>query len=133
MTIKICIVCNSVEKLAKYKCPSCRSPYCSVSCCKQHKLNGCNKQDENQEVNKQTKHSLQYQYPTQDTIPLERLHLLRQNKKLKDILGNPHLRTILESVNSAENPTELVHEAMLEPIFVEFADECLKVVQVPEK
>lgn len=31
-----CVVCQTVE-LVQYKCPKCRVPYCSVTCCKQHK------------------------------------------------------------------------------------------------
>ena len=31
-----CSVCNNSE-IAKYKCPKCRAPYCSVACCKSHK------------------------------------------------------------------------------------------------
>jgi len=34
---KFCSVCN--EENSKYKCPKCRSFYCSVGCCKKHKEN----------------------------------------------------------------------------------------------
>lgn len=30
-----CVVCG--ENTAKYKCPVCRAPYCSVACCRSHK------------------------------------------------------------------------------------------------
>lgn len=30
-----CVVCG--ENSAKYKCPVCRAPYCSVACCRSHK------------------------------------------------------------------------------------------------
>ncbi|XP_073980998.1 zinc finger HIT domain-containing protein 3 isoform X2 [Rhodnius prolixus] len=134
MTIRrICTVCSSEDEYAKYKCPNCRLPYCSANCWKHHKLEGCNKQEESDELNKQSSSNQRYLYPSEDTIPLGKLHLLRHNKKLKDIVGNPHLKTILEAVNNADDPTQMIHEAMLEPIFVEFADECLKVVQDPEK
>lgn len=48
------------------------------------------------------------------------------------MLDNPHLQDELLRVDSSENPGKDVHKAMLEPIFGEFADECLKIVE-PEK
>ncbi|CAN6713216.1 unnamed protein product [Malus baccata var. baccata] len=35
----VCQVCNEAQ--SKYKCPSCRAPYCSVPCFKKHKENPC--------------------------------------------------------------------------------------------
>ncbi|CAI7787170.1 unnamed protein product [Closterium sp. NIES-54] len=34
-----CVVCQS--QTAKYKCPTCLSPYCSVACCRKHKETPC--------------------------------------------------------------------------------------------
>lgn len=36
-----CVVCG--DKSAKYKCPVCRAPYCSVPCCRTHKEIPCSK------------------------------------------------------------------------------------------
>lgn len=38
--VKICLVCNKSE--AKYKCPTCKLRYCSVPCCKSHRMNSDN-------------------------------------------------------------------------------------------
>ncbi len=54
-----------------------------------------------------------------------------ENVQLKNILSNPHVRTILSSLDSATNPSKLLHEAMQEPIFVEFVDECMKTLNPP--
>ena len=35
MAVKKCVVCSAEG--AKYKCPNCREPYCSVACCRKHK------------------------------------------------------------------------------------------------
>jgi len=35
MEVKKCVVCSA--KVAKYKCPNCREPYCSVACYRKHK------------------------------------------------------------------------------------------------
>jgi zinc finger HIT domain-containing protein 3 len=32
-----CVVCGSEDLSKKYRCPRCRSPYCSLACCKEHK------------------------------------------------------------------------------------------------
>jgi len=32
-----CVACSGVDLSKKYKCPSCRSPYCSLACYKVHK------------------------------------------------------------------------------------------------
>lgn len=55
--------------------------------------------------------------------------ILGQSKELKEILKNPHLRVMLENIDKSDKPDEIMQKAMLEPLFVEFADECLKVVE----
>lgn len=52
-----------------------------------------------------------------------------QSEELKDILKNPHLRDLLEKIDKSEKPDAIMQKAMLEPLFVEFADACLKVVE----
>lgn len=36
---------------------------------------------------------------------------------------------MLSAIDSSSNPAAAMQHAMLEPIFVEFADECLKVIE----
>lgn len=36
-------------------------------------------------------------------------------------------------IDNSSNPTGLIAQAMMEPIFVEFATECLKIVQPPDQ
>lgn len=61
-------------------------------------------------------------------IPVELLSRLGESEELKALLQNPHLRTFLQHVNSTHNPHGFMKVAMREPIFVEFADACLKVI-----
>lgn len=49
------------------------------------------------------------------------------------MLKNPHLRSIILAIDKSENPAKSMENAMQEPIFVEFADECLKVVEPPNE
>lgn len=52
-----------------------------------------------------------------------------QSTELRDLLCNPHLRQLLRSVDDAESKASAMKAAMQEPLFVEFADQCLKVVE----
>ncbi|KAL6853739.1 hypothetical protein ACP4OV_019768 [Aristida adscensionis] len=45
-----CSVCK--EAPPKYKCPSCRTPYCSVTCFKSHKAESCQKTVPQKEISK---------------------------------------------------------------------------------
>ncbi|CAH1404739.1 unnamed protein product [Nezara viridula] len=126
---KVCTYCDSVPK---YKCPNCFIPYCSVKCCQQHKLENCIKPPPPEENNKITEKQ-NISYPTEDTLPLEKLQQLKNSGSVKECLKNPHLRHIMTMIDKSSNPTDLIAQAMMEPIFVEFATECLKVVQPPDQ
>lgn len=52
-----------------------------------------------------------------------------QSTELKKCLENPHVREILELLDKSPHPDRLMQEYMTEPIFTEFVDACLKVVQ----
>lgn len=62
-------------------------------------------------------------------VCLQNLFFPEQNQELKNILCNRHLRDMLSAIDSSSNPAAAMQHAMLEPIFVEFADECLKVIE----
>ena len=47
---------------------------------------------------------------------------------MKELLHNPHLRQILSHLDQTDNKEKAIANAMQEPLFVEFADQCLKVV-----
>lgn len=47
---------------------------------------------------------------------------------MKDLLNNPHLRAMMENLVNTDKPEEAVANAMHEPIFTEFADVCLQIV-----
>ncbi|KAL0102248.1 hypothetical protein PUN28_018648 [Cardiocondyla obscurior] len=123
-----CCVCERDN--AAYKCPKCREFYCSVECCKAHKAQVCQpleireKSEERQQVNER-----RYEFPTEDTVPVKKLQQLRDNKALLKSLENSHLRSMMKEIMNSPNPTEAIALAMREPIFVEMADACLKVVE----
>ena len=51
---------------------------------------------------------------------------------LKDMLSNNHLRAMLNEINSSNEAGRHLESAMQIPIFTEFVDECMKVVDPTE-
>lgn len=68
-------------------------------------------------------------YETLDTLPVEKLKMLEDSDELKNLLKNPHLRNYLKEINSAIKPWNAMKLAMLEPLFLEFSDVCMKVLE----
>ncbi|KOB64469.1 Zinc finger HIT domain-containing protein 3 [Operophtera brumata] len=126
-----CIQCGETSK---YKCPTCQQPYCSVACFKEHKQTPCLKPTEPpRELDSIKEPTSEYDHPTEDTVPLHKLKLLEQSAGLKKCLEEPYMRELLETLDKAYNPDSLIQEYMQEPIFTEFVDACLKVVQPVEE
>ncbi|NXO09666.1 ZNHI3 protein, partial [Oriolus oriolus] len=69
----------------------------------------------------------------QDRVPLQKLQLLGESEELRDLLLNPHLRQLLLTIDRAQDKSSLMRKFMQEPLFVEFADCCLGIVEPPEK
>ncbi|CAB3261588.1 unnamed protein product [Arctia plantaginis] len=126
--------CTQCNVNAKYKCPVCRVPYCSVACYKEHKRNPCSAPPEpERETNATDQSEIEYEFPTEDTVAREILQLLEQSEELKNCLENPHVREILELLDGSPHPDRLIQQYMTEPIFAEFVDACLKIVQPQDK
>ena len=58
----------------------------------------------------------------------EDLVKLQNSAQLRHLLTNTHLRDYLSYINSLECPRGFIRIAMQEPIFVEFADACLRAI-----
>ncbi|XP_076282368.1 zinc finger HIT domain-containing protein 3 [Lasioglossum baleicum] len=128
---KVCCVCEGTT--CSYKCPTCKVPYCSAACYKVHKASNCQpRHQQNKPTSGQKAKGKKYDFPTEDTVPIEKLEQLRYSEGIKDVLRNPHVRDIMRAILVDENPTKAIALAMTEPIFVEMADACLKVVELPE-
>lgn len=72
-------------------------------------------------------------YETLDTVPADKLEKLKDSEELKKLLKNPHLRNYLNEINTAIKPWNAMKLAMQEPLFLEFSDVCLKIVQDEDK
>ncbi|XP_068913944.1 zinc finger HIT domain-containing protein 3 [Tenebrio molitor] len=128
---RLCAVCKGE---GKYKCPICLIFYCSVQCCKKHRENECDvwvKNDDKTPPQPSENRTIP-KYTSADTVPLEKLFLLKEDENLQILLSNPHLRDLLIRVNNSNEPEKMMQMAMQEPLFVEFADVCLKIVEPPD-
>ena len=106
---------------------------CSASCCKSHKETGCEPYKAEPSIEDVPKLRTSYDFPTEDTVPLEKLELLKGSEEVQACLKNPHVRDIVKAILNDINPTEAIRLAMMEPIFVELADACLKVVETSDE
>ncbi|XP_075707008.1 zinc finger HIT domain-containing protein 3 isoform X1 [Rhinoderma darwinii] len=133
-----CCVC-SVET-AKYRCPRCRLRYCSLECCTRHK-EGCVPKEA---LRSSSMTGLSDVLPARgdlleehddnlDAVPLQKLMLLGKSEELKEVLLNTHLQQLLVALDQAENKDQALKKYMQEPLFVEFADKCLSLVDAEEK
>ncbi|KAL8199147.1 UNVERIFIED_CONTAM: hypothetical protein K2H54_035496 [Gekko kuhli] len=148
-----CSVCaEGSPEPAKYRCPSCRARYCSVPCYKKHKEQCISKVDPvpqpastevltgvqrekslNDEVSPWSLGDILTEDEEEDKVPLQSLHRLKDSEELRGLLLNPHLRQLLLTVDQAADKSSLMRKSMQEPLFVEFADCCLRIVEPPEK
>ncbi|NWZ48828.1 ZNHI3 protein, partial [Haliaeetus albicilla] len=142
-----CGVCGAAGA-AKYRCPRCAAGYCSVLCCRTHKGGwvGCGGSRGGVPVAPSpaallsapaggpwSVEDILTEDDEQDRVPLQKLKLLGESEELRGLLLNPHLQQLLLTVDQAEDKSSLMKKYMQEPLFVEFADCCLRIVEPPEK
>nr|XP_008271983.1 zinc finger HIT domain-containing protein 3-like [Oryctolagus cuniculus] len=138
----VCVIC--LEK-PKYRCPSCRVPYCSLTCFRTHKEQ-CNpetrpvekkrsavsakttKPVENQDNDDSVADFLNSD-EEEDRVSLQNLRNLGEAATLRSLLLNPHLRQLIISLDQGDNKAKLMRDYMQEPLFVEFANCCLGIVE----
>ncbi|NXI12520.1 ZNHI3 protein, partial [Irena cyanogastra] len=131
---------------ARYRCPRCGTAYCSVPCCRTHRERCAPDARREREAAgpgspPAPAHSagaledkdVLSEEEEQDRVPLQKLQLLGESGELRDLLRNPHLRQLLLAIDQARDKSSLLRQLMQEPLFVEFADCCLSIVEPPEK
>ncbi|XP_067936276.1 zinc finger HIT domain-containing protein 3-like isoform X2 [Watersipora subatra] len=137
----LCQVCSKVEK--KYKCPKCNIYYCSLGCYKEHKVTSCEAKSERVAIGKVIDQRLDRCSSEStaglvddaqveelgDRVPLSNLQKLSESEELEKLLHNKHMRDYLTALSKSTNPAKAMEKAMQEPLFLEFANECLKVVE----
>ncbi|XP_052513909.1 zinc finger HIT domain-containing protein 3 [Budorcas taxicolor] len=144
----VCVVC--LEK-PKYRCPACRVPYCSLPCFRKHKEQ-CKpaagpvekkirsaltavtqKPVENEDDDDDSVADFLNSDEEEDRVSLQNLKNLGESAALRSLLLNPHLRRLMVDLDQAGDKAELMRACMREPLFVEFADCCLRIVEPPQR
>ena len=138
-----CTICEQAS--AKYRCPQWFITYCSLPCFKLHKDTTCKSPETDRDVPEvQVKTEPAEDFASvfnKPNVPLadgeaetdyvtpEILDKLTTSSELKSRLANRHLRDLIRTIDAAEEPSRLLSEAMQTPVFTEFVDECLRVVE----
>lgn len=132
-----CVSCTNITN--KYKCSKCSAPYCSLSCYQKHKetrqceeLAEAQPKTRYQQLGKnatEEEPTIYAPFSTEDTIPHDLLQKLNNYEPLRQLLYNPHLRSLLQQIDVAYNANLTMTVAMQEPLFIEFANACLRVVE----
>ncbi|XP_013374793.1 PREDICTED: zinc finger HIT domain-containing protein 3 isoform X1 [Chinchilla lanigera] len=185
----VCVICLETPK---YRCPTCRVPYCSVTCFQKHKEQ-CNLKthpvekrrsappvkvaqlEENKDDDSSVADFLNSD-EEEDRVSLQNLKNLEfhcvvwagleltgslslssagitgmchhacpspynfetvtmspgcpgESAPLRNLLLNPHLRQLMVNLDQGDDKAKLMRAYMQEPLFVEFADCCLRVVE----
>ncbi|XP_061326501.1 zinc finger HIT domain-containing protein 3 [Pezoporus flaviventris] len=137
-----CAVCGAAGA-AKYRCPRCAAAYCSVSCCRTHRERCTPEPKREPEASAAlpappadspwSVDDILSEDDERDRVPLQKLKLLGESEELRTLLLNPHLRQLLLTLDQGVDKSSLMKKYMQEPLFVEFADCCLGIVEPPEK
>ncbi|XP_054143323.1 zinc finger HIT domain-containing protein 3 [Melozone crissalis] len=129
---------------ARYRCPRCGSAYCSVPCCRTHRERcapGARREEEAAGPGSPPApagspggpEEIVGEEEEQDRVPPQKLQLLGESAELRELLRNPHLRQLLLALEQARDKSSLLRRLMQEPLFLEFADCCLGIVEPPEE
>ncbi|KAM4619739.1 zinc finger HIT domain-containing protein 3 [Polymixia lowei] len=135
--MQICNVCR--EHTPKYRCPACNIRYCSLGCYKTHKDTCLPVEQpapttlEASSTEPWSVEDLLDEADYVDKVPLQRLQLLGESEGLRNLLCNPHLRQLMRAIDNADAKEDVMKAAMQEPLFVEFSNQCLKIVENGEE
>ena len=65
----------------------------------------------------------------EDRVSLQNLKNLGESAALRSLLLKPHLRQLMVGLNQADDKAKLMRACMQEPLFVEFEDCCLSIME----
>ncbi|KAH8554927.1 hypothetical protein BGW37DRAFT_216846 [Umbelopsis sp. PMI_123] len=128
-----CQVCT--ENASRYKCPTCKIPYCSLNCFKKHKEIPCYETKVQQAPAKQDPQ--QNPSTTKDVLTdddeyllsPDQLRNLSRSEAIHDYLKHPQIRTMISAIDSSTNPTQMLDQARQnDPVFSKLVDEMLYAV-----
>ncbi|ETI42462.1 hypothetical protein F441_12402 [Phytophthora nicotianae CJ01A1] len=137
--VQLCQVCETAE--SKYKCPTCRAPYCSLVCCKKHKETPCEPapvREKPQEPPQPTPAPAtamevdEEDVDGTDKLTDEQMDVLRTSDDVKEMLANPAITQALTQIDSSQDKMKTLEKALLDPAFAKFMYQALDEV-VPAK
>lgn len=117
----ICKVCEKEE--SKYKCPTCRAPYCSLICFKKHKETPCESSATVQEQQSRKEITPIGAPDEEDPSRLtpHDLEKLVYSKEIHDFLEYPQLREIITKLDTSKQPEkDLDLIRAQDPVFDDF-------------
>ncbi|KAL6210882.1 hypothetical protein ACLB2K_016112 [Fragaria x ananassa] len=141
---QVCQVCNEAQ--SKYKCPSCRAPYCSVPCFKKHKETPCASPLHSEDNPKSTcvlpvqseekpsaAPELVVERPITVTEPSavlerEQLEAIASSSELRDALKDESLQKLIESIDCSPDAENELDKAMDMEVFRLFTDKILSTI-----
>ncbi|KAI8371843.1 hypothetical protein BD560DRAFT_395605 [Blakeslea trispora] len=119
----VCNICQEQE--AKYKCPKCRAPYCSLVCFKQHKEIPCEQNaTDDKPVHTFRKEITPIGPPDEEDpsrLTQEDLAKLSYSKEIFEYLKDSQLREIITQIDASKTPERDLDRVRAEfPKFDEF-------------
>ncbi|KAI8149474.1 hypothetical protein BJV82DRAFT_588193 [Fennellomyces sp. T-0311] len=100
----VCAICSDQE--SKYKCPTCKAPYCSIACFKNHKLEPCQPL-----AAPADEHVERKQLPTENTdeddpsrLTENQLTSLAHSSDVAEYLQNPQIRDWVARIDRSMDP-----------------------------
>ncbi|KAJ3166400.1 hypothetical protein HDU88_003268 [Geranomyces variabilis] len=127
----VCLVCQVAP--SKYKCSTCRLPYCSLACYKVHKAVPCSAPVPTEPEPKSKPPRNNNEEDDTSRLSEEQLAKLANSKELKSMVADPHLKRLLEAIDSSPDPERAYDDAMArEPAFQDFVGRTLETVSPPD-
>ncbi|TDH74123.1 uncharacterized protein CCR75_002944 [Bremia lactucae] len=133
---QFCEVCTTAD--AKYKCPTCRVPYCSIVCYKKHKDMLCKPKPllEQQQMPLQATPApaiaMGVDEEDLEKIKDEEMDVLKTSDRIKEMLLLPAITQMLKQIDSSHDKIKTLELALLDPTFAKFMYQALDEV-VPSK
>lgn len=135
--LRTCQVCSSAE--SKYKCPTCRLPYCSVACYRNHKAEPCHAPAPElaapppaEAAEGSAQPAREFEEEDGDNtawrLPRPQLIQLAESAPLRGMLQDHELQRVLLALDVAADAETELESAMANPLFKAFADQVQAVI-----
>ncbi|RXH98131.1 hypothetical protein DVH24_010456 [Malus domestica] len=126
----VCQVCNEAQ--SKYKCPSCRAPYCSVPCFKKHKENPCalpvSSEVKPPSPELLVERPLLVEEPSQ-VLQRPQLEAIASSGEICSALKDENLQKLILSIDCSPDAEKELEKAMGVDVFRVFTDKILSTIE----